>query len=75
MHCVRCHGLMVRTHMMDFDGTSGHMWTASWRCMNCGHVDDDVVQHNRRVMSAVYANRPADTSGPTPAEPGVPRAA
>jgi len=42
-------GLMVKDDMLDFEGTSGHMWTKSWRCMNCGHVHDSVTEQNRRL--------------------------
>jgi len=47
MTCVRCLGLMVIDHFLDFDGPYGHMWTASWRCMNCGHVHDAVIEQHR----------------------------
>lgn len=49
MHCMRCQGLMIRDHFFDFDGTTGHMWACSWRCMNCGHVYDAVIEQNRRA--------------------------
>lgn len=49
MTCTRCSGLMVKDHFMDFEGTSGYMWTQSLRCMNCGHVHDAVIEQNRRV--------------------------
>jgi uncharacterized Zn finger protein len=49
MNCSRCSGLMVRDHFLDFDGTIGHMWAAGHRCMNCGHVHDPVIEHNRRA--------------------------
>lgn len=47
MNCTRCKGLMVQDHFMDFEGTTGHMWTSSRRCMNCGHVHDTVIEQNR----------------------------
>ena len=47
MTCVRCLGLMVVDHFLDFDGAYGQMWTASWRCMNCGHVHDAVIEQHR----------------------------
>lgn len=49
MTCARCSGLMVKDHFMDYEGTSGYMWTQSLRCMNCGHVHDTVIEQNRRV--------------------------
>jgi uncharacterized Zn finger protein len=51
MSCTRCMGLMVQDHMIDFEGTSGYMWTKSWRCMNCGNVHDSVTEHNRRLKA------------------------
>lgn len=50
MNCTRCTGLMVQDHFMDFEGTFGYTWARSWRCMNCGHVDDPVIEVNRRVQ-------------------------
>ncbi|HXV68976.1 MAG TPA: hypothetical protein VD738_08630 [Nitrospira sp.] len=47
MHCSRCHGLMVRDHFLDFEGTTGHMWATGYRCMNCGHVHDPVIEQRR----------------------------
>jgi hypothetical protein len=25
------------------------MWSRSWRCFNCGHRDDAVIQHHRQT--------------------------
>ncbi len=47
MSCSRCHGLMVRDHFLDFDGTIGHMWANGYRCMNCGNVHDPVIEQHR----------------------------
>ena len=47
MDCSRCRGLMVEDHFLDFEGGFREMWTASWRCMNCGHVHDAVIEQNR----------------------------
>jgi len=49
MNCRRCHGLMVKDHFMDFEGTIGHMWMTGWRCMNCGHVYDPMIERNRQL--------------------------
>jgi hypothetical protein len=49
MNCVRCQGLMVREHFLDFDGTIGHMWASGYRCMNCGNVLDPVIKQHRLV--------------------------
>ena len=52
MNCSRCRGLMVKDHFMDFEGTMGHMWLTSWRCMNCGHVHDPMIERNRQLAQA-----------------------
>lgn len=49
MSCSRCCGLMVKDHFMDYDGTTGHTWMSAWRCMNCGHVHDEMIDRNRRA--------------------------
>ena len=43
---------MVKDNLMDFDGTSGHNWMSTMRCMNCGHVHDPVMEQNRRTAQA-----------------------
>ncbi|OQW31506.1 MAG: hypothetical protein A4E19_07790 [Nitrospira sp. SG-bin1] len=47
MECTRCHGLMVREHFLDFEGTYGHMWASGYRCMNCGNVHDPLIEQHR----------------------------
>ncbi len=47
MKCSRCSGLMVEGHFLDFEGGYREMWTTSHRCLNCGHVYDAVIEHNR----------------------------
>jgi hypothetical protein len=38
---------MVEDHFLDFEGSYGQMWTASWRCVNCGRVHDSAIEQNR----------------------------
>ncbi len=47
MECIRCRGLMVEDQFLDLEGTQGFMWMKGWRCMNCGHVYDSVIEQNR----------------------------
>lgn len=47
MKCRRCRGLMVVDHFLDMTSGYGEMWTTSWRCVNCGHVSDGVINENR----------------------------
>lgn len=58
MNCTRCQGLMLEEHMVDMEAGYGEMWSRSWRCFNCGHRDDDVIQHHRQ--------RHAKSSGASP---------
>ena len=48
MRCSRCHGLMLKDHLLDMEGGFGEMWAQSWRCANCGAVHDAVIEQNRR---------------------------
>ena len=48
MSCTRCQGLMMEEPMIDMEAGYGEMWGHSWRCFNCGHRDDAVIQHHRR---------------------------
>ena len=51
MKCTRCQGLMVQDQLFDFDGPYGHLWATSSRCLNCGHMNDPVVEANRLSQS------------------------
>ncbi len=48
MSCTRCQGLMMEEPMIDMEAGYGEMWSHSWRCFNCGHRDDAVIQHHRQ---------------------------
>ena len=47
MTCMRCQGCMAKDHFMDLLESSEGMWLTGWRCLNCGHVDDPVIERNR----------------------------
>ena len=49
MTCTRCEGLMLEESMIDMEADYGAMWSRSWRCFNCGHRDDAVIQHHRQT--------------------------
>ena len=55
MTCTRCRGLMVTDSFIDLQET-GHLWMTAWRCMNCGHVVDQVAEQNRRLQAAARAD-------------------
>ena len=59
MDCSRCRGLMVEDHFLDFEGGFREMWTASWRCMNCGHVHDPVIEQHRLARRERGLMRPS----------------
>lgn len=67
--CTRCKGLMLEEHMIDMEADYGEMWSRSWRCFNCGHRDDAVMQHHRHlhtnpapVSMAVTVQEPMELS-------------
>ena len=49
MHCSRCQGLMVKDQLLDMEGSYGQMWATSLRCVNCGRIQDSVIEQNRQV--------------------------
>jgi len=49
MHCLRCQGLMVKDQLLDMEGGYGQMWATSLRCVNCGRIQDSVIEQNCQV--------------------------
>jgi hypothetical protein len=47
MTCTRCQGYMAKDHFLDLMESAEDMWLAGWRCLNCGHVLDPVMERNR----------------------------
>ena len=43
---------MARYHFLDLQESGGDWWLEGWRCINCGHVYDPVVEKNRRLQAA-----------------------
>lgn len=60
MTCIRCQGLMLEEPMIDMEASYGEMWIHSWRCFNCGHRDDALIQHHRQghAKSAAVSPQP-----------------
>jgi hypothetical protein len=56
MTCRRCQGCMARDHFLDLQESGGEWWMEGWRCINCGHVFDPVVEQNRRLHAAAMAS-------------------
>jgi hypothetical protein len=46
---------MARDHFLDLQESGGDWWLEGWRCINCGHVYDPVVERNRRLHAATLA--------------------
>ena len=70
MSCTRCQGLMLEESMIDMEADYGAMWSRSWRCFNCGHRDDAVIQHHRQTHAkAIERRRSAVTLSDTVALP------
>lgn len=67
MTCRRCHGCMARDYFLDLQESGGDWWLEGWRCINCGHVYDPVVEQNRRLHAAALAA--ADVQAPSTLEP------
>lgn len=62
MNCSRCRGYMVEDHFLDFEGQFREMWATSWRCVNCGHVHDSVVEQNRLAQQEKVVVLPSGES-------------
>ena len=56
MTCRRCKGCMARDHFLDLQESGGDWWLEGWRCINCGHIYDPVVEQNRRLHAAAMAS-------------------
>jgi hypothetical protein len=69
MTCRRCQGCMARDHFLDLQESGGEWWLEGWRCINCGHVYDPVVEKNRRLHAAMLAA--ADANMPQAVQPVI----
>lgn len=49
MCCHRCAGLLVEEWLYDKLGETHFL--PAWRCVNCGAVEDQVIQTNQRKES------------------------
>lgn len=73
MTCRRCQGCMARDHFLDLQESGGEWWMEGWRCINCGHVFDPVVEQNRRLHAAAMASAPVQPQDPEPVITGDPK--
>lgn len=73
MTCRRCQGCMARDHFLDLQESGGEWWMEGWRCINCGHVFDPVVEQNRQLHAAAMASAAAQQlQAPEPVMTGEP---
>jgi uncharacterized Zn finger protein len=63
MTCTRCRGCMAKDHFMDLLESSEEMWLTGWRCLNCGHVYDPVMERNRLRQGRVAVVAPGRMPG------------
>jgi len=68
MTCTRCEGLMLEEPMIDMEADYGEMWSRSWRCFNCDHRDDAVIQHHRHAHARLMAVSPQTVTVPKTVE-------
>jgi uncharacterized Zn finger protein len=47
MDCARCGGFTVAESLSDIRGTVEYV--EAIRCLNCGHIEDDVMQARRTL--------------------------
>ena len=63
MGCGRCGGYLVSNRFIDlFEGKDRH-WHDTFRCVNCGAVEDPVIRSNRRLQSSDRVVRRRDNRG------------
>ena len=60
MNCRRCQGLMMEEDFFDFEGTQGFMWMRGWRCVNCGHAVDPLIEANHRLQEMTLLALPQE---------------
>ena len=60
MNCSRCQGLMMEEDFFDFEGTHGFMWMRGWRCVNCGHAVDPLIEANHRLQEMTLLALPQE---------------
>ena len=55
MRCKRCNGLMSAETVFNCAEGTSHGWLPIFRCINCGHVEDEVIMDNRFYRRAPAA--------------------
>ena len=57
MTCIRCRGLMLGETLVDMEAGYHEMWSRTWRCVNCGHRADAMLQQHRRAGIEQHGGR------------------
>lgn len=52
MNCHRCTGLLVQTWLNELNGDFAPALKA-WRCVCCGHIEDQVMRERRITQALV----------------------
>ena len=63
MNCRRCQGVMMEDQFFDCEGSQGFMWMRGWRCVDCGHAVDPLIDANRRLEEVTMLARPQEEPG------------
>ena len=58
MNCARCQGVMREDQFFDCEGTDGLMWMRGWRCVDCSHAVDPLIDANRRLNALTHLALP-----------------
>lgn len=57
MNCARCHGCVVAEQLSDPHGTNERIEAV--RCLNCGNIEDALIESNRnRHLSRLSSRAP-----------------
>jgi uncharacterized Zn finger protein len=56
MKCERCEGLMLEDDFIDIGALLEPMWSRAWRCLNCGHATDSVMETNRQRQTVILSS-------------------
>ena len=57
MHCPCCQSVMTEEQFFDVEKTEGLMWMRGWKCLECGHTTDPLIEANRRTVLASHEYR------------------
>ncbi|HEY6262400.1 MAG TPA: hypothetical protein VIW47_12455 [Nitrospiraceae bacterium] len=57
MHCPTCQNVMIEEQFFDVEKIEGLMWMRGWKCQQCGHRIDPLIEANRRTMLKIEADQ------------------